>query len=72
MSESEPTPFDGGMYGPEDFLKCPNCHRTNTLTFALFTDGDCSFRCRACGAHASGHKLHESSRVYTKRPHMVE
>lgn len=50
---------------PSQFLKCPQCHRSGTVKLTLFTDGDVSLRCRACDAHAAGHKLHESSRVYS-------
>jgi hypothetical protein len=54
------------MTEPQDFLKCPNCHRTATVKFTIHTDGDCSFRCLACDTYAGGRKLHESSRVYSK------
>jgi len=49
---------------PEDFLKCPNCHRSGTVEMAMHLDGDVGLDCRACGAHASAFPLNQSCRVY--------
>lgn len=51
-------------YNPGQFLKCPNCHRTNTVELTLHIDGDASLHCAACDAHASAFKLHEHDRTY--------
>jgi len=48
---------------PEQFLKCPECHRT-TASISIHADGDFSIRCKACDASAIGHKLHQSDRTY--------
>jgi len=51
-------------YKPQDFLKCPNCHRTGTVELVMHLDGDDSFNCAVCGAHASAFKLHQQDRTY--------
>ena len=50
---------------PEQFLKCPECHRT-AASISVHVDGDFSIRCKACDASAIGHKLHQSDRTYEK------
>lgn len=53
-------------YAPEDFVKCPGCHRTKGVTFVMHPDGDASFECGVCGTFASGSALNESDRTYSK------
>lgn len=52
-------------YDPSQFLKCPRCHRTGTVSLTLHLDGDIMLECDACGANAPGHKLNESDRTYS-------
>jgi ribosomal protein S27E len=49
---------------PSRFLKCPECHRTTTVSLTIHPDGDVQLACRACGAIAIGHPLNYSDRVY--------
>ena len=56
----------GSEFGPEAFLKCPKCHRTNTVSFILHPDGDGWFECDACGSYASAPGLHQSDREWSK------
>lgn len=60
-------PEDGradGHYSPEQFLKCPECHRSGTVSITVHIDGDSSIECSACGAFAAVNKLHSQDRTY--------
>lgn len=51
-------------WSPADFLKCPNCHRTGTVSLSIHLDGDVSIECAACDALAMAYPLNESDRTY--------
>lgn len=52
------------VFRPGQFLKCPECHRTTTVSLILHIDGDFTITCSACNSYAFGRKLHESDRTY--------
>lgn len=52
------------MRDPQDFLKCPNCHRSRTVKMSMHLDGDVSIKCEACEEVAIANPLNQSERVY--------
>ena len=51
------------MAQPQDFLKCPECHR-KTVSLTIHVDGDIDIECDACGEVAMAYPLHQSPRTY--------
>lgn len=52
------------MTDPQDFLKCPGCHRSRTVKLVMYIEGDALLECDACGEAAIADKLHEHDRIY--------
>lgn len=56
--------MNDNSFSPNQFTRCPDCRRSNTVVFTIHTDGDGWFKCEACGAYASAPKLNESPREW--------
>jgi hypothetical protein len=51
-------------YRVEQFLKCPECHRSSTVKLVHHPSGDFIIRCVACDAGAGAAHLLEQDRVH--------
>lgn len=47
-----------------EVVRCPDCHRTTTVSMTMMLDGDVRLKCEACGATAIAIPLNESPRTY--------